>query len=245
MYDWQDIALQLCKVLLAAVLGGAVGFERESHGQAAGFRTYVVVSTGACLMMLLSLHMEKIYHGMDVVNSVVRIDPGRIASYAIASMGFLGAGAIIKGRGSVRGLTTAAGLWIVTGMGLAVGAGFILQTVFTTLLVLAVLYRIHPLREYSNRSIYSKLTVKLGGLTQGVAPQTWKEQSFDAIGEVLSMFTDISVLHVNVSRSVAARTTTYVVRVCGKDENGWKDVVEKVSLLEGVQEVSWAESDVP
>ena len=69
-------------------------------------------------MMLLSLHMEDLYHYLNA-DSAVRLDPGRIASYAIASMGFLGAGAIIKGKGTVRGITTAAGLWVVTGMGLA------------------------------------------------------------------------------------------------------------------------------
>ena len=125
-WDWNHIGLTLGKILIAAILGGAVGFERESHGQAAGFRTNLLVSIGACLMMMLSLEMEQLYRHLDS-RAVVRLDPGRIASYAIASMGFLGGGAIIKGKGSVRGLTTAASLWLVTGLGLAVGAGFMLQ----------------------------------------------------------------------------------------------------------------------
>ena len=110
------------KLLLAAIVGGSIGFEREAHGQAAGFRTYIIVCVGSCLMMLLSLHIEELYRQLSD-QSTVRLDPGRIASYAIASMGFLGAGAIIKGKGSVRGLTTAAGLWVVTGIGLSIGAG--------------------------------------------------------------------------------------------------------------------------
>ncbi len=61
---------------------------------------------------------------------MVRLDPARIASYAIASMGFLGAGAIITGKGSVRGLTTAAGLWLATGLGLAIGAGYLIPALF-------------------------------------------------------------------------------------------------------------------
>ena len=116
----------LVKLVLASLMGAAIGFERESHGQAAGIRTNILVCTGACLMMLLSLHMEEMFRALSVADSVVRLDPGRIASYAIASMGFLGAGAIIKGKGSIKGLTTAAGLWLVTGIGLSTGAGFVI-----------------------------------------------------------------------------------------------------------------------
>src|SRR5512135_2344720 len=118
------MGLDLGKILLAAILGGAVGFERESHGQAAGFRTNILVCVGACLMMMLSLELEHLFRNLTS-ETAVRLDPGRIASYAIASMGFLGGGAIIKGKGSVRGLTTAASLWLDTGLGLAVGAGYV------------------------------------------------------------------------------------------------------------------------
>src|SRR5512142_385078 len=152
--DWQHFTWDLLKLILAACVGGAIGFERETHGQAAGLRTNILVCVGACLMMMLSLEMEHIHRHLSVSQSVVRLDPGRIASYAIASMGFLGAGAIIKGRGSVRGLTTAAGLWVVTGMGLAVGAGYILQTLFATALILVALYWLHPIREVAGRRIY-------------------------------------------------------------------------------------------
>jgi hypothetical protein len=105
MFDFNEALLQFGKLIIAALLGGAIGFERETHGQAAGIRTNILVGVGACLMMMLSLHIEEIFRHLNI-DSVVRLDPGRIASYAIASMGFLGAGAIIKGKGSVRGLTT-------------------------------------------------------------------------------------------------------------------------------------------
>ena len=105
-------AVDIGKLLLAAAVGGAIGFEREAHGQAAGFRTYLIVGVASCLMMLLSLHIEELYRALSVDKSVVRLDPGRIASYAIASMGFLGAGAIIKGKGSVRGLYPVLGRYL-------------------------------------------------------------------------------------------------------------------------------------
>ena len=144
------ITYDIGKLLLAAAVGGAIGFEREAHGQAAGFRTYVIVGVASCLMMMLSLHMEELYRTLSD-KSVVRLDPGRIASYAIASMGFLGAGAIIKGKGSVRGLTTAAGLSAATGIGLAVGAGYIITALVTTAIILASLYLAYPVKALSHR----------------------------------------------------------------------------------------------
>src|SRR4030066_1904225 len=156
MYDLHAILLDFGKLLLAAFIGGAIGFERESHGQAAGFRTYLIVGVGACLMMLLSLHMEGIFRRLNV-DSVVRLDPGRIASYAIASMGFLGAGAIIKGKGSVRGLTTAAGLWLGTGIGLSVGAGYILPALSSTLLSLFIIYGVRRVKKFFPHDVYTIL----------------------------------------------------------------------------------------
>ncbi len=127
------------KLLLAAILGGAIGFERERHGQAAGFRTNIIVALAACLMMILSLYIEELYKNFDS-SSTIRIDPARIASYAIASMGFLGAGAIIKGQGSIKGLTTAAGLWLVTAIGLSIGAGLFFPAIAVTIFSLIILY---------------------------------------------------------------------------------------------------------
>src|SRR5512137_649884 len=140
MWDVNHITWELFPLVLAALVGAAIGFEREAHGQAAGLRTFILVSVGACLMMMLSLEMEELYRHLAVDQSVVRLDPARIASYAIASMGFLGAGAIITGKGSVRGLTTAAGLWIDTGLGLAIGAGFLIPALFATLVSLVTLF---------------------------------------------------------------------------------------------------------
>ena len=91
----------LAKLALATFTVAAIGVQRESHGQAARLRTNILICIGACLMMLLSLHMKTLFHSLGVTDSVIRLDPGRIASYAIASMGHLGAGAIIKGKGSI------------------------------------------------------------------------------------------------------------------------------------------------
>jgi len=231
------MVVDIGKLLLAAVIGGAIGFERESHGQAAGFRTYLIVGVASCLMMMLSLHMEEIFRDLPVDKSVVRIDPARIASYAIASMGFLGAGAIIKGRGSVRGLTTAAGLWSATGIGLSIGAGYIIASIVTTLIILGSLYLAYPVKALSHRRIYTILTVK-AHTTEGL---------LGSIKELLAQYKDISLQFINYHRDLSSNTVTYRIRLHHSDQSQehWSDLVKRLSALPDMKEVAWEESDVP
>lgn len=234
MWLQQEYFTEIGKLLLAALLGGAIGFERESHGQSAGFRTNLLVCMGACLMMLLSLHMESLYRHLDE-NSVVRVDPGRIASYAIASMGFLGAGAIIKGKGSVRGLTTAASLWLVTGVGLSVGAGYLLPAVFTTLVSLVILYNLRVIKIGIPRDIYTILTLTFQGC----------DRPLGEIRNVLSEYPELDLRFVNYHCSMKDCTVTYRLRFISKDNIGWGKITGRLKMLPGLVELRWDESDVP
>ncbi len=234
MEFWQGIFGDFIKLLLAAFISGFIGFERESHGQAAGFRTYIIVGIGSCLMMLLSLHIEELYRHLNA-DSAVRLDPARIASYAIASMGFLGAGAIIKGKGAVRGLTTAAGLWVVTGMGLSIGAGYILETVFATIIILISLYWLHPIRELAGRRYYSTLTVKFKAI----------EDPLEKIKEIISGFPPFTILNINYEHELSSQTIIYSVRLYSKEKEIWKELVTLLAAIKGAIEVKWEESDVP
>ena len=123
-----EIALRL---LLAVVLGGMIGFERESHNRPAGFRTHILVCVGSALIMMVSA-----YGFTGQIGEGFEADPGRIAAGVVTGIGFLGAGTILQHRGSVRGLTTAATIWVVSGVGLAAGIGFYLGAVLTTVFVL-------------------------------------------------------------------------------------------------------------
>lgn len=236
MLDLNAIVPDTGKLLLAAVVGGAIGFEREAHGQAAGFRTYIIVCVGSCLMMLLSLHIEDLYRHLSD-QSTVRIDPGRIASYAIASMGFLGAGAIIKGKGSVRGLTTAAGLWVVTGIGLSIGAGQIAASLITTGIILIVLYFAHPLRALSHRRIYAILTVQFQE----------KAATLESVKDIVLGYPSFSIQLINFEHDTPANVITYRIRLFCADvgEKYWPEIVRKLSVLDNVTLVKWEESDVP
>jgi putative Mg2+ transporter-C (MgtC) family protein len=106
-----DLLRMIGTLLLAAMLGGMVGFERERRDRPAGLRTHILVCLGAALITLVSSHMAG-----------TRSDPGRIAAQIVSGIGFLGAGTIMRQGNVVRGLTTAASLWTVAGIGMAVAA---------------------------------------------------------------------------------------------------------------------------
>lgn len=128
----------LGRLVLAALLGGLIGFERELHGRPAGVRTYLILSLGTALLMVLSEHILVTYQGR-FAGLTVTGDPGRIAGQAITGIGFLGAGVIIRYKDTVRGLTTAACVWLVCSVGLTVGAGFYVVGVIVTLITLLAL----------------------------------------------------------------------------------------------------------
>ncbi|HWI41359.1 MAG TPA: MgtC/SapB family protein, partial [Verrucomicrobiae bacterium] len=104
--DPNDLATMLGRLLLASVLGGLIGIEREIHGRPAGFRTHLLVSLGSCLFVLISISMSRMY-GDFSGRIPVGVDPGRVAAQVVTGIGFLGAGAIIRQGSAVRGLTTA------------------------------------------------------------------------------------------------------------------------------------------
>ena len=121
------------RLILTVFLSGLIGLERQIHRRSAGLRTHILVSLGSCLIMLTSLFVFDIYNGKAA------IDPARIAAGVITGIGFLGAGAIIRDRENVKGLTTAASLWLVAAIGLAVGVGFYTASIAATALALIVL----------------------------------------------------------------------------------------------------------
>ncbi|WP_373187602.1 MgtC/SapB family protein [Halopseudomonas sp.] len=126
------------RLLLAIMLGGLLGYERESQGKAAGLRTHILVSLGAALFVL----------GADP-GGVMNDAMSRVIQGVVAGVGFLGAGTILKSKSlaNVRGLTTAAGLWLTAAMGVAVGLGQEVVATMATLLALITLHLVPLLLE--------------------------------------------------------------------------------------------------
>jgi len=135
-----DLNLQLdlaARLIGAAILGAIIGIERERHEHPAGIRTHMLVSIGSAAFTVLSIY--SFGEGSD---------PGRVAAQIVTGIGFLGAGSILKGGGTIHGLTTAASLWVVAAVGMAAGAGAWGVAVATTIIVLISLW---PLQEIERR----------------------------------------------------------------------------------------------
>ena len=153
----------ISKLVLSLVLGATIGMERRRKGQIAGLRTFALISMGATLAMLISIYIPQEYLGLK------NGDPGRIAAQVVSGVGFLGAGAIIQMKGSVRGLTTAAGIWMTACIGLAVGAGMYLISIIATLLIIFILVNIERLELRHNFLWESKIIrVKVHGIIDDI-----------------------------------------------------------------------------
>jgi putative Mg2+ transporter-C (MgtC) family protein len=148
------------RLVLASLLCGAIGFEREIRDQPAGFRTHILLGLGAALFTLVSAYGFEPFTRAALGSGGLQFVPTRIAAQIIAGVGFLGAGAIIRQGGDVRGLTTAASLWAASAIGMAVGAGYLFGAAAATILAVATLYALRRFRS----SIISPLRLDSAGL---------------------------------------------------------------------------------
>ncbi|MFB1051344.1 MgtC/SapB family protein [Paraliobacillus sp. JSM ZJ581] len=150
------------RIIIALLLSGLIGFEREVNQHAAGFRTHILVGVSACLMMLLSIYGFTTY--LYEYEDAVRFDPARIPSYVISGIGFLGAGTIIVNGMTVKGLTTAASIWAVAGLGLVVGVGMYKEAVLTTIIILLSLIFLNKFeKKLSKNSSFASFQIVLDG----------------------------------------------------------------------------------
>ncbi|NEM98472.1 MgtC/SapB family protein [Pontibacter burrus] len=135
LFDSHEVTLGnvVIRVLLSAVLGGLLGWEREKRRQQAGLRTHIVIAVGACLLMLISVYIPQTF------SEYRNVDPARLAAQVVSGIGFLGAGAIFRLGGNTHGLTTAATIWAVAAVGLAVGVGMYAPAAVVTIVLLFVL----------------------------------------------------------------------------------------------------------
>ncbi len=129
------------QIILAGVLGIAIGAEREHRHKSAGLRTYTLVSIGSALFTILSIY------GFSADGGKIAYDPSRIASQIVVGIGFIGAGMVILRENKIEGLTTAAGIWTTASIGMAVSLGFYLIAIFTTVLILLVFVVLDRLKK--------------------------------------------------------------------------------------------------
>ncbi|MBS3898307.1 MAG: MgtC/SapB family protein [Dethiobacter sp.] len=221
----------LLRLILAGILGGAVGFERERHNRPAGLRTHILVCLGSALVMIVSV----VGFGGALGP---RGDQARIAAQVVSGIGFLGAGTIMRQGSSVRGLTTAASLWVVAAVGLATGIGLYLAAVSTTVLILISLFSLTKIEERmakdrSRKSLWLRAVDQPGLLGR--------------VGTVLGDH-NAGITSVNLSESnfmEAYNTQTVAIEMLVSVPVGFSSrrLMEHLLRIPGMLEVSWEGED--
>ena len=160
MYDISlDMQTMLMRLLLAALLGGLIGWERERRNKQAGLKTHLLVAVGSTLIMLTSIYG---FDSLLINHPNARFDPARLAAQVVSGIGFLGAGAILRRSNHIiSGLTTAATLWVAAAIGLSVGSGFYWPAVVTTAIVLISTLVLNKL-EFIKKSGSLKIMIEAG-----------------------------------------------------------------------------------
>ncbi len=216
------------KLLAAAVLGGILGWERERRGRPAGLRTHILVCIGVTLMMIVSEYMFEKYDAL-ASESIMRVDPARIAAQVVTGIGFLGAGTIMKFRTMVRGLTTAASLWTVAGIGLAVGSGCYLPAILTTVLALIALLLLPLFEREIKRDKYKTLKLSISGTEFSLTP-------------LLDMLKKNSMVlqHYGFERDLVKNEIFYHINVRYKDESLVLRVSDEIAKsIKEVRRLGW------
>ncbi|MBN1526815.1 MAG: MgtC/SapB family protein [Candidatus Omnitrophica bacterium] len=214
----------LFRLLLAAALSGVVGFEREFHGRAAGFRTHILLCMGSTLIMLTSIHIFEVY------SASAPCDPARIAAGVITGIGFLGAGAIMRSRGSVRGLTTASSLWVMTGVGLAVGSGMYFGATITTFLTIVALMVFGRLEHTMIRKDwYKTLAIEM-------------KEGTDYLKAVKALVAEYEgeITDFDIERAKEGDLVTLRIGVKLRDKRQVEALLQDAGRIEGVRSASWA-----
>jgi putative Mg2+ transporter-C (MgtC) family protein len=215
----------LGRLLLASALGGLIGLEREVHGRPAGFRTHLLVTLGACLMMIVSEYFY-IRYGDLSSNGAVRLDPARVAAQIVTGIGFLGAGAIIKESHAVRGLTTAACLWVAAGIGMAVGIGFYVPALIATMVALSSLLFLKRFENLLKKDRYRTLVVNCADL-EGIREKL----------ERLLFEWNLQVVDFGVEKDVVGGEARYEFLVTQCEGEACSALIEAITRLAGVKKV--------
>jgi len=141
----QDLAL---RITLSIIIGAIIGYERELHNRPAGLRTHILVSLGATIFTIISFY------------SSINTEPSRIAASIVTGIGFLGAGAIFRGKDQIIGLTTAANIWVIAALGMATGLGYIEIAITGAIISYALLFLGKEAKEKIHKIDQNKKTKK-------------------------------------------------------------------------------------
>ena len=222
-----NLVSMVLRIILAMLMGGLVGFERERKRRPAGFRTYMLVALGAALTMILSQYLDLMLKTQwAVIAEGSKTDVSRFGAQVINGVGFLGAGTIIvTGRQEVKGLTTAAGLWASACMGLAIGAGFY-ECMIVGFLLIELCMRVLPFIENWIMAKARNLNIYI------------EMDSIENMGNIISRMKaeDITIYDVEIDKEHQAHMSQinalFNVRLSQKQQH--TEILAKLSMLDGI-----------
>jgi len=222
-FTWLIDSSVLMRLVLAVLLGGVIGMEREMHGRPAGFRTHIVVCLGATMMIVASEYYQA-YGDPGTV-----FDPNRMAAGIITGIGFLGAGAIMREENMVRGLTTAGCIWFVAGLGIVIGKGLFPLALWGTLLVFIMLVFFRYVESWMSVENYAELSIRMNLESY----ESIKDRCAEVIRENGFLVQETRYRIDRVNQEVQLN---YVLTYRkGKNQ---EDLLMTISRLEGIREVS-------
>lgn len=213
----EPLSEYVMRLVIALLIGGAIGLEREFKGKPAGMRTNMLICVGSCLIMILSI---------EIARTAARIaDPGRIAAQVVTGIGFLGAGTIIRSRFHIVGLTTAATIWVLSALGLAIGAGYLLlSTIVAFLITITLIFIGYIEARLDTKRSYHVVQITL-------------ERGEGIIREVMALFAahGLSSEALEIMRSGELWRVTFEYAA---SQEKHRELVEKLSASPGVKGVT-------
>jgi putative Mg2+ transporter-C (MgtC) family protein len=224
-----DVSVQIdlsLRLIISAVLGLAIGFEREIHGHPAGLRTHMLVALGSALFTVLSIH------GFLGEPGAAPVDPTRIAAQIVSGIGFLGAGAILKDGIVIRGLTTAASLWATSAVGMAAGAGEYVIGAVAAAVILVSLWPINAIADRLHGTSLPEMQLRLA------------MKRVDALGQV----SEILIVHKLeigqiATQRLAKDSYQADVTVRGRNPAAISQAIEEISKIPGVDILLTSQAD--
>lgn len=209
------------KLSVSLILGIIVGTERQVRRRDAGIRTFTLICVGSTLAMLVSIWIPQTY--TDFQNG----DPGRIAAQVLTGIGFLGAGAIMRGHGGIQGLTTAACIWMMAVVGLAVGAGMYIEAIVATLLTLFILISMEQIEKRFLLDGVNKILV--------IACNT-SNPDLEEIRKILDS-KKIFIISRSFEHNYEKQTTLLTYKVNVKSRAGYSDIFTEFLKLGYISEI--------
>lgn len=224
-----DVATQIdlsVRLVVAAALGLAIGFEREIHGHPAGLRTHMLVALGSALFTVLSIE------GFLGESGAAPVDPTRIAAQIVSGIGFLGAGAILKDGIVIRGLTTAASLWATSAVGMAAGAS---EYVIAGVAAAVILVSLWPINAIADRLHGSNL------------PEMQLRLSMRRV-ELLGRVSEVLVAHkLEIAQVATQRISADAyhadIAIRGRNAGAIAVSLEEIARIDGVDVLSSSQAD--